>query len=273
MLLKKLHPSVAVSAYFPNALPMQRLYDLCVSHQSQKKRHGLSYKAVFFSYATITGETFHCAKRLELVQEEGPAEGFFDKEPAPPPSDIQNLTAPPSSPGEPIRAGIFNPPNQAEDISLVRNQGLEVDVDMEPAPENVPSVDTPAAYTTFYRYKWGWDGIDCSAVAAQNQNAPSFKNGCIPQSLSYIDIFLHYLLFKWFIIFLLPSTSRDTKEADIAPLTLGDLLRYLCPPALDGRGTVFGVSPPLIRRQIHAPIASGNSCLNAALKPSLVNLG
>ena len=39
------------------------------------------------------------------------------------------------------------------------------------------------------------------------------------------------------------------------------------------RGEGFGVSYPLIKRQIHSPIASGNSCLNAALTPSLVNLG
>ena len=36
---------------------------------------------------------------------------------------------------------------------------------------------------------------------------------------------------------------------------------------------IFGVSTPLIRRKIHAPIASWNSCLNYALTPSLVNLG
>ena len=48
-----------------------------------------------------------------------------------------------------------------------------------------------------------------------------------PQSLSYIEILLHCLPFKWFIIALLPSTSRAMKEADIAPLTLGYLLRYL----------------------------------------------
>ena len=98
---------------------------------------------------------------------------------------------------------------------------------MEPAPDNVPSFDTPAADTLFEGQTWGWNGIDRRAVVAQNQNEPSFKNGWSPQSLSYIDIFLHCLPFKWSIIVLLPSMSRDMKEADIAPLILGDLLRYL----------------------------------------------
>ena len=88
-------------------------------------------------------------------------------------------------------------------------------------------VDTPAADTLFEGHTWGWDGIYCRAVVAHIKNEPSFKNGWIPQILSYINIFLHCIPFKWCIIVILPSTSRDIKKADIALLTLGDLLRYL----------------------------------------------
>ena len=104
---------------------------------------------------------------------------------------------------------------------------MEIDDDMEPDLDNVPSVDTPAAYTLCEGQTWGWDGIDGRAVLAQNQNEPSFKNGWSPQSLSYIDIFLHCLPFKWFRIVPIPSTTRAMTEADIASLTLGYLLRYL----------------------------------------------
>ena len=55
---------------------------------------------------------------------------------------------------------------------------------MEPAPDNVPLVVTFAIDTLFEGQTWGWDGIDFHAVAAQNQNDPSFKNVWIPQSLS-----------------------------------------------------------------------------------------
>ena len=109
----------------------------------------ISYEAVLFYSVTITGETFHCAKRFPVVWEVGPAEGLFDKETTPPPPDIHNLTAPPSEPGDPIEAGVFNSSNQAEYIALVSNQGLEVDDDMEPAPENVPLVKTLADDTMF----------------------------------------------------------------------------------------------------------------------------
>ena len=104
---------------------------------------------------------------------------------------------------------------------------MEVDYDMEPYPDNFSSVDNTDAGTLFEVHTWRWYGIDCRAVVAQNQNELSFENGWDPKSLSYIDIFLHCTPFKWFIVFLLPSTSRAMKESDIAPLTLGDLLRYV----------------------------------------------
>ena len=88
---------------------------------------GLSYQAVLFSSTTITGDTLYFTKRFAVVQEEGPSEGLFEKEPAPPPTEIQNSTSPPSAPGDPIEAGVFNTSNWSEDIALVRNQGLDVD--------------------------------------------------------------------------------------------------------------------------------------------------
>ena len=140
------------------------------------KLRGLSYKSIFFYSATVSGDTFYCAKSFTVVREEGPAEGLFDKDPAHPPPEIQNSTAPPSAPGDPIEAGVFNTFNWTEDISLVRNQGLEVDDEVVPAPDNVPLVNTPVADTLFEGQTWGWYGIDFRAVVSQNHNEPSFKN-------------------------------------------------------------------------------------------------
>ena len=111
MLLKELRPSAVGSAHFPNALPTQRLDNLRVTHQVQVTCHGLSCEAVLFSSAKIPGETFHCYKIFTVAREEGSAEGLFDKEPAPPPPEIQNSTTPQSSPGDPIEAGVFNASN------------------------------------------------------------------------------------------------------------------------------------------------------------------
>ena len=82
-----------------------------------------------------------------------------------------------STPGHPIESVVFNASNWAEDISLVSNEVLEVDYDMEPAPNNVTLVETPAAETMYDGHKWGWDGIDTRVMVAQNHNYSSFKNG------------------------------------------------------------------------------------------------
>ena len=84
-----------------------------------------------------------------VIWEKGPYEGLFDKDPEPPPPEIQNLTPPPSFPGDPIKADVFNASNRAEDIAHFRNHGLEVDDGMEPAPNNIPLVDTTDADTLF----------------------------------------------------------------------------------------------------------------------------
>ena len=226
VLLNKLRLPEVVSAHFPNALPAQRLENIRVTHQSQVTRRGLSYKAVFLSSVNFPRETFHGTKRFAVVREEGIAEGISEKEPDPPPSEIQNSTAPPYAPGDPTEDGVLNNCNREEDIALVRNQGVEVDYDMKPAPKNIPLLDTNAADKCFEGQKCGWDGIDCRAVVAHNNNKPSFKNGWSPQIISYINIFLQLTPLKWLRIVLPPSKSIDTKEVDIAPLTYGYLLGY-----------------------------------------------
>ena len=176
VLLKKMCPSSVVSAHLLNALPTQILYDLRVSHQSQVTRRGFSYQVILFSSTTIPRETFHCFKRFTIIWKEGPDEGLFEKYPASPPLEIHNSTAPPSAPGNHIEAGVINTSNWEEEIALVRNQGLEVDDDMEQAPNNVPLVYTPDSGTLFEGHIWGWDVIDCWDMVSQNKNDCSFKN-------------------------------------------------------------------------------------------------
>ena len=114
----------------------------------------------------------------------------------PPLPEIQNLTAPPSAPGDPIEANVFNAFNQAKEIALFRNQGLEVDNGMEPALNKFPLVYTPDSDTLFEGQKLSWYGIDCHVVVAHNQKETCSKNGLTPQRLSYTDIFIHCLLLK-----------------------------------------------------------------------------
>ena len=149
VLLRNLCPSAVVSVYLPNSLPTQRLDNHHVTHQAQVTCCSLSYEAIFFPSANVPGETLYCANIFVVVREEGEAEGLFEKEPAPPPPEIHNLTAPSSAPGYHVEAGVFNAFDWAEDIFLVRNQWLEVDDDMVPSPDDFPLVDTTTSDTLF----------------------------------------------------------------------------------------------------------------------------
>ena len=53
---------------------------------------------------------------------------------------------------------------------------MQVDDEIETALDNVPFVDSPTADTLFEGQIWGWDGIDCRGVVAQNHNKHSFRN-------------------------------------------------------------------------------------------------
>ena len=101
-----------------------------------------------------------------VVREDVPAEGIFLKDPEPHPPEIQNLTTPPSAPGDTIEAGVFNTSNRAEDIALVIKLGLKFYDYIEPVPESFSLVDFTAADTLFEGHTWGWDGIDFRDVVA-----------------------------------------------------------------------------------------------------------
>ena len=79
---------------------------------------------------------FVADKFLSITAEGDPNE-FFDTTPTPAPQANENTT--PAQQDDIIDdPATANPTGRAEDIALVRNQGLDVDDDNEPAPENVP---------------------------------------------------------------------------------------------------------------------------------------
>ncbi len=64
---------------------------------------------------------------------------------------------------EKINTTVLHPTeNLAEDVALVRNQGMEVDDNDEPAPENTPKNSSCQQECTraLYPGQWGWGGID-----------------------------------------------------------------------------------------------------------------
>ncbi len=82
----------------------------------------------------------------------------------------------------PIDESIFHLGNCAKDIALVCAQGLAVDNDNEPAPENVPAetgVCDRSGMVGAHGQKWGWDRFD-----EQNWRCPSNPEPGFSKSLS-----------------------------------------------------------------------------------------
>ena len=82
-----------------------------------------------------------------VIKEQGPEESLWD-------TPASNPPAPGASPAQVAAATILPPTaiddaifqasrSRAEDIAMVRNQGLDIDDDNEPVPENIPSPDAP----------------------------------------------------------------------------------------------------------------------------------
>ena len=96
--------------------------------------------------------------------------------------------------GEEITEFVFNAQNRSEDIALIRNMGFKVDDENNPAPENIPTANTPRPNgdDLYEGQDWGWDGIDHRAMMQGSlYNNPKFTNDWTSQGKLYAEIFLH----------------------------------------------------------------------------------
>ncbi len=157
-LIKHIRPTAAVKAAFPNSLPTARQEDLIAIRREQKTRRGLTYDAVFFSSESIINVELSVAKWYITVIQEGPPDLLWNESGEQAPAIEGALHVPVE-----IDQGIFSLTGTAEDITLVRNQGFDVDDDKEPIEENIPAADAPVVPANNGLYEGqssGWDGFD-----------------------------------------------------------------------------------------------------------------
>ncbi len=94
----------------------------------------------------------YAPKPYVTVVHEGPPNLMFDNESpkTPSPSSLQGTPADGKDEDGIVKA-IFHPMgNQAKDIALVRTQGLGVNDDNKPAPENIPEINQVPITTNIY---------------------------------------------------------------------------------------------------------------------------
>jgi hypothetical protein len=101
-------------------------------------------------------DLIYCAERYAKVKVEGEADGFFSKKI----TDLPIFTNAPTFSADdlfkPIDVSLLDigssGSTRSEDIALARSQGLDVDDDNEPAPENIPPAGAPIDSTSNLHY-------------------------------------------------------------------------------------------------------------------------
>jgi hypothetical protein len=178
VLIKKLHPQDIIAEKFPNAIATTRLDDLVAIKQATGRRRGgrTTKNAIFFTTESIPGVQFWCAKGFVKVKESCDGEKVFRAT-----TNRRHAVA------HDVRENVEVPLTSYElneDIARVRELGLMVDDDREPAPENVPNVTNHTEMdptTGLYRgQRWNWDGQCQRKLVKETREKPSFHDGWMP---------------------------------------------------------------------------------------------
>ncbi len=126
---------------------------------------------------------------------------LFDNKAPEPPSPSRSLgTSGAGKDEDEIDKAIFHlMENPSQDIALVQNQGLEVDDDNEPAPENIPENSQVLVTTNLYPGQtWGWDGIDQKEFIIQTKKVQALM--AIGLHMEIVDNFFLSLLHVYLIV-------------------------------------------------------------------------
>jgi hypothetical protein len=117
---------------------------------------------IVVKHPTLGDSVVYCAEQYEKVKVEGEPDGFFDKKVDLPINIANAPTFSVNDIDKPIDTSVIDKmgwSTRSEDIALAQSQGLDVDDDNEPAPENIPAAGTRVDSTTYLQgQEWGWNG-------------------------------------------------------------------------------------------------------------------
>jgi hypothetical protein len=118
--------------------------------------------------------------------------------------------------------------NLCEDIAQVRAQGLEVDNDNEPAPENVLTMNISVDPTTglFQGQCFHWNGA-CQRKLLTNQKLPATFNSWSPMYKTMYEMWFMFFPLSWLIDVCIENTSKSLMDAGHTLTNLGELTRFL----------------------------------------------
>jgi hypothetical protein len=161
--VRYLHPSAILRARFLNNYDKERLDGLSVYGREEKTISRRKTDCVLVKHPDFPDQDFYVAKSRVKVQLEGPEDDFFDD----PTSELaqnggnEEATAPEPAPEAQLRFIQREHPGDIVTAEL-RAQGITVDDDNDPAPENVPAPNAagPAASSGIFKDTWGFEGCE-----------------------------------------------------------------------------------------------------------------
>jgi hypothetical protein len=113
---------------------------------------------------------------------------------------------------------------RSEDIALARSQGLDVDDNNEPAPENIPAASAPIDSTSnLHGQTWGWGGTCHRKSAHHTDVSPQIKDYTKSHlgTLSKLKMFLLFFPVDYLENVIVIKTSRTLLEQAHSPLLVG----------------------------------------------------
>jgi hypothetical protein len=187
---------------------------------------------IVVKHETFGDSLVYCSKRYAKVPVQGEADGFFDT--------VIDLPIYANAPDfslesliKPIDTDVLDKVGRStrtEDIALVRIQGLDVDDDNEPAPENIPAVGVPIDNTTnLHGQTWGWGGT-CNRKTKNHIDVnPQIKDYTKNDlcATSKLDMFLLFFPLDFVEDTIVKETSRVLLHQAHQPVSMGEFIRFL----------------------------------------------
>jgi hypothetical protein len=119
---------------------------------------------------------------------------------------------------------------RSEDIALAQSQGLDVDDDNEPAPENIPPAGAPIDSTSnLHGQTWGWGGTCHRKSAHHTDVSPQIKDytkNHLSRTLSKLEMFLLFFPVDYLENVIVIETSQTLVEQAHSPLPVGEFVRF-----------------------------------------------
>jgi hypothetical protein len=186
---------------------------------------------IVVKHPTFGDLVVYCAEQYAKVKVEGEPDSFFDKK-----VDLPIIANAPTFSvddlDKPIDTSVIDKMGRltrSEDITLAHSQGLDVDDDIEAAPENVPAAGAPLDCTTnLHGQAWGWGGT-CHRKTKHHTNvSPQILNHSRSNLCSQTKLNMCLLFFPidYFEEVLVKETSRTLVGQAHQPMSMGELVRF-----------------------------------------------